>query len=136
MANLYLDVLDFHMKYKLPFAETPQLLNSELHDFRVKFLKEELKEYIDAWEDDDLVKAADALVDLVYVALGTAAFMGVPFNACWAPVQYANMNYKRRATAVDQSTRQSTFDVVKLPNFVPPDEEIKKILIAAGAKIS
>jgi len=135
MTDLFADVLDFHLNYDLPVHNPPQLLNKDLHDFRVKFMQEELQEYIDAWLAGDITKATDALVDLVYVALGTACFMGVPFNSCWAPVQHANMTMKYRANSEEDSKRGSRFDVCKLPDFIPPDAQIKMILEAMGAKV-
>lgn len=69
-----------------------------------------------------LADGADALADLVYVALGTAHLMRLPFDAVWAEVQRANMA-KERATGADdpRSKRRHSLDVVKPPGWKAPD---------------
>ena len=47
-------------------------LDPELIKFRLRFLREELEEIEQGYRDGDLEQVADGLVDLVYVALGTA----------------------------------------------------------------
>ena len=69
----------FHCKFNLPYVSvvrpvTPHLLDDETYDFRLKFLNEELNEYASAHEERDLAKAADALIDLVYVAMVESGF--------------------------------------------------------------
>lgn len=118
--NPWLDIKDFHEKFCLPSAKFPMLLHDELFTFRYKFLQEELDEFVDAHKRNDLHDAADALVDLVYVALGTAYLMGIPFDKCWNAVHVANM-LKIRAKTVDDSKRSSTYDVVKPEGWQKPD---------------
>ena len=88
--------------------------------FRIKFLKEELEEFNDAYERGDLVHAFDGLMDLVYVALGTAYMMNVPWAEAWPHVQNANM-LKKRASHEGESTRGSSLDVVKPEGWVAPN---------------
>jgi predicted HAD superfamily Cof-like phosphohydrolase len=54
-----------------------RLPSTDVVDFRAKFLQEELDEFISSDEQDDLEGAVDALVDLVYVAYGTALLLGI-----------------------------------------------------------
>lgn len=123
--SFYEDVRAFHVKFGLPhFGENdnPHLLSADVDKFRANFMQEELDEYKEAVAQGDLAKAADALVDLVYVALGTAHMMHIPFNACWEEVQRANMS-KERATSADdeRSKRKSTLDIVKPDGWTTPD---------------
>lgn len=129
MKTLYQDVCEFHEKFGLPSPDTVTsgLISREAFDFRVKFMKEELDEYIEAYVNRDPVKAIDALVDLVYVTLGTAAFHGFPFDQVWEVVHRANMK-KVRTPSKDLSKRGSAFDVIKPPGWVGPEEEIRIIL--------
>lgn len=116
------DVGDFHRKFDLLTTSKerrPTLISKELQEFRVKFLEEELAELKEGYELEDLPKIADALVDLVYVALGTAHLHGLPWASLFAEVQRANMQ-KVRATRAEDSTRGSTFDVVKPPGWKAP----------------
>lgn len=85
------DVRAFHVKFGLP-ADAPgaavEKLKGDAYDFRVGFMREELKEYCDARAAGDLVLAVDALLDFIYVAFGTALFMragaeSLPLGAAW-----------------------------------------------------
>ena len=114
------NIKDFHEKFQLPSAPIPSFLPPELLDFRVKFLQEELDEFIIAHRCKDLAGCLDALVDLVYVALGTAYLMNVPFNAAWDAVHTANMA-KVRAERASDSKRSSSFDVIKPPGWTAPN---------------
>lgn len=121
----YNDVGMFHLQFNLPaavWAYEPHLLDDETYEFRLKFLNEELNEYASAHEERDLAKAADALIDLVYVAMGTAHMMGLPWQELWNEVQRANMA-KRRAGNAAESKRGSTLDVIKPPGWTPPNIE-------------
>ena len=119
------DVKDFHLKFKVPEPSEPSLLNAEAFDFRTRFLQEELDEFVEDHINGDMLKAADALVDLVYVALGTAIMMGLApsWPALWAAVQAANMK-KERATSASQSKRGSALDVVKPIGWTSPDHSL------------
>lgn len=127
------DVGEFHAKFGLANVNEdgvkPRLISQELIDFRVKFLQEELDELKAAYEANDLAKIADSLVDLVYVALGTAHLHGLPWGQLWAEVQRANMA-KERALRAEDSARGSTYDVIKPQGWTPPD--IDGVLKAEG----
>lgn len=132
--NLFEDIIDFHEKFGLTFNGKPRVLDEELAKFRVGFMAEELGEYCldhqnteefvqmmkDAIVSVPLEKQFDALIDLVYVVLGTAYMQGFDFNEGWRRVHEANMKKVRAERAVD-STRGSTYDVIKPPGWCPPD---------------
>ena len=135
--DLFKDVKEFHEKFGLAYDGKPRALPPAIQKFRDKFHREELKEYglatqrlarvlakqEDATLDDEvaleLSHALDALVDEVYVLLGTAYLHGFDFNAAWQRVQAANMA-KVRAKAAADSKRKSKYDVVKPPGWTPP----------------
>ncbi len=129
--NMVKDLARFHQKFEMPENSTPALLDKELMNFRVKFLQEELDETIDAFEDGNIFDVADGLIDLVYVAIGTAELMGLPWKELWNEVQKANMA-KERAIKEEDSKRGSTFDVIKPEGWTPPD--IATVLAKAGRK--
>ena len=114
------DVKDFHVKFGLPSPSSPQPLSEHLNSFRTGFMHEELGEYMDAVRDGDLEKQLDSLVDLVYVACGTAVMHGFDFNEAWRRVHEANLK-KVRVERLDDSKRASTFDVVKPAGWQHPD---------------
>lgn len=113
------DLRNFHLKFGLDKCISPSSLAPELSQFRIKFLQEELDEYKHAVETGDLEKQFDALLDLVYVAIGTADLHNFPWEEGWAEVQRANMS-KERATSESQSKRGSSFDVIKPTGWRPP----------------
>lgn len=118
--QMVFDLRAFHSKFGHSRPIVPSFLSKEAYDFRIRFLQEELDEYKHAVETGSLEHQFDALLDLVYVAIGTADLQGFPWEDGWAEVQRANMS-KVRATSADQSKRGSSLDVVKPKDFVKPD---------------
>jgi predicted HAD superfamily Cof-like phosphohydrolase len=129
------DIEEFHHKFKLAYTGLPRVLPKELGPFRAGFMQEELDEYNTARvaAEAELAKPLpnmevvaellagmqDALVDLVYVATGTADLQGMDFDEGWRRVHGKNM-LKERAKNKSQSKRNSTFDVVKPEGWTPP----------------
>lgn len=105
------DIKAFHEKFGLDYNAGPRWLPQELEDFRRQFMQEELDEYIAA---DTLEGKLDALVDLVYVALGTAYMSGFNFQEAWRRVHEANM------AKVRGESGRSSYDVVKPEGWQPP----------------
>lgn len=125
MSTNYQDVGLFQQKFNLYHFDfqRPQpirMLSHEEFEFRLKFLHEELKEFEVGFIQKDIVQIADALIDLVYVAMGTAHLSRLPWEGLWREVQRANM-MKERAKYASDSKRNSTLDVVKPKGWTPPD---------------
>lgn len=120
--DMLLDIAAFHTKFEIPRAAQPTLLPIEDMGFRISFLFEEMQEMVDAFEQDDLEGQFDALIDLVYVALGTAWMLGLPFGEGWSRVHAANMKKERAVDEYDErSKRMHKLDVVKPKGWVSPD---------------
>lgn len=118
----YGDVHNFHRKFGLPHPRIPQLLDDDTFDFRLNFMKEELEELESAHDRGDLAGFFDALLDLTYVVMGTGVMAGLPWQAGWDVVQYANMRKVRAESAQDdRSSRKHRLDVVKPPGWEPPN---------------
>lgn len=122
------DVCTFHRHFQIPQTDVPGFLSDELMEYRIKFLYEELTEFREAYSEKDDVKAWDALMDLVYVALGTAYMMRLPWDDGWYHVQYANMR-KVRAKHADESKRNMAVDVIKPKGWVSPEMRLHAILL-------
>ena len=118
--NNFQDVAAFHEKFEVPCASAPSFLDWHAQGFREKFMQEELDEFTAACKLGNMEDAADALVDLVYVALGTAHMMGLPWQKLWDSVQRANMAKVRAQTAGD-SKRGTRLDVVKPAGWAAPN---------------
>lgn len=84
-------VESFHAKMDYPIAEKPVLIDRDLAWQRKDFIAEELGEYVEAVLDNDLVKVADALADLLYVVLGTAVVHGIDLQPIFNEVHRSNM---------------------------------------------
>jgi len=129
---MYTDIKLFHKKFGLAYNGEPRALPEDLAGFRVKFMHEELAEYEKAMAEGDMEGMLDALVDLVYVALGTAYLHGFPFNEAWDEVQRANMRKVKAGPNGEGSKRGSPHDVIKPPGWKGPD--IARVL-AVGKRI-
>lgn len=127
-GQLFRDIERFHEKFGLEPTKDPEhRLPDDVLEFRVKFLYEELGEYVAALGGSyccpdvkfdaskfDAEEAYDGLIDLVVVALGTAYLHGFDFNAGWSRVMDANMKKVRADSADDpRSKRKHAIDIVK-----------------------
>jgi len=84
-------VRQFHEHIDYPRADKPTLVDHALEEQRFNFILEELDEYLDATERDDIVGIADALADLLYVVLGTAVVHGIDLQPVFDAVHASNM---------------------------------------------
>lgn len=122
------DVRACHKKFGILVFDEPGHLTKRKLKERIDFLKEELKEFEEACESQDLPLQLDALVDLCYVAKGTAAMLGIDgplWRDLWDDVQRANMAKERGVTK-----RGHKVDLIKPPGWKPP--ETRFLLSAAG----
>lgn len=140
------DVWAFQEKFGQLVYETPGLLTQRKLKERVECMLEELLEFMAAagmrldniegthslqdveiieGHEQDLPEQADALVDLVYFALGTANMLGLPWQKLWNDVQRANMAKERGI-----GKRGHLVDCVKPECWEPP--KTLEILVAAG----
>lgn len=125
-------VIEFHRRFGLDCPASPRLLDRDTFLYRYQFLHEELHEFLKAQRAGDLVKAADALLDLEYVTHGTAYLMGLApiWSDLWNEVQRANLA-KERAVEAATSPRGTTLDIVKPSGWVAPDDAQRRIIEAA-----
>jgi len=121
--SMFEDVGKFHRQVLNQHDRAPCMLDMATMRARMLFLNEEVNELREAALLDDIVGAADALADLVYVALGTAYLMGLPFDSIWAAVQKANM-----AKQPGMTKRGMANDAVKPEGWVGPEAEIQRAI--------
>lgn len=147
IQSFFTDIEDFHLKFELSYDGKARELQPDMGLFRIGFMVEELAEYTansgypniaralneihehikegHRWmtKQNDIGRSLeqqfDGLIDLTYVALGTAYLHGFQFNEGWRRVHGANMA-KVRVENVNDSVRKSKFDVVKPKGWVPP----------------
>ena len=119
------DVAEFQRKFGFITSDKPSHLTIAKLTERLECLLEEVDEFEKSVQWQDLAEMADALVDLVYFAKGTAVMLGLPWRALWDDVQRANMAKERGVTK-----RGHSEDVMKPEGWVPPQTE--QILVLAG----
>lgn len=107
-----------------PVPTVPTKLRGSGRLMRSKHLLEELQEFTDATTAFD---QADALVDLVYVALGGLIQMGMCPGAAFEEVHRTNMLKRRGAQA--KRPDSCGYDAVKPKGWTAPD--LKKLLLVS-----
>lgn len=128
------DVQEFMEKFGQSYTGLPRALPTDLALFREDFMEEELTEYkkhsrhlaallIEASDSAEIThqlsEQLDAIVDKIYVDIGTALLHGFDLKEAWRRVHFANMQ-KERVARASESTRHSAWDVRKPPGFVAP----------------
>jgi thymidylate kinase len=98
-------------------------LSSDLRDLRIDRLQEELDEFKLAVDRRNTHDQLDALVDIVYIALGTAYLQGFDFNEAFRRVDLANKTKVLASTceSVSESKYNNPLDWVKPRYFTKPD---------------
>ena len=87
---------------------------------RVGYIEEEARELREAVEAGDVVAAADALADLVYVVYGAAWRFRIPLDAVVAEVHRSNMT---------KTTTPGDGKAIKGPGYSRPD--VARILLVS-----
>lgn len=85
-------VMEFHDEFELLINDIPQIPDTKTEKLRKKLLEEEYTELMTALEERNLPEILDGLLDLVYVAYGTAISYGLPMMAGMNAVQDSNMS--------------------------------------------
>jgi predicted HAD superfamily Cof-like phosphohydrolase len=70
----------------------PSFSTDKINSLRYDLIKEELEELKDAIEKKDLLEAADALTDILYVTYGAGHAFGIDLDKCFEEVQSSNMS--------------------------------------------
>jgi predicted HAD superfamily Cof-like phosphohydrolase len=85
----YEQVKQFQLAFNHPVAEKPTLMDADRAEKRMSWIKEEVQEFL---ESENVVDQADAMIDVMYFALGTLVEMGVKPQQLMDIVQHANMS--------------------------------------------
>jgi predicted HAD superfamily Cof-like phosphohydrolase len=106
---------EFHATKAIHGGLMPERPTTDIPDWvrtlRSDLLLEEVRELLDAVAESDITGIADAVADVVYVAVGTAVAYGIPFDAVFAEVHRSNM------TKVNSPAEAK---LVKGPGYEPP----------------
>jgi predicted HAD superfamily Cof-like phosphohydrolase len=115
-------VSDFHKAFGHPVKQEIGIPDKKRCELRINLIREELYELEDAFKDGDIVKVADALIDLEYVLHGTTLECGLQdkHEALFAEVHRSNMS---KLGADGKPLYREDGKVTKGPHYQEPDLE-------------
>ena len=113
---------DFQSVYNQRRNTKPTLLQPDEYYLRYRLGKEELVEYLDACNQDDLIEVTDALADQLYILLGTMNAHGMQnvIEDVFDEVHRSNMS---KLGSDGKPIYREDGKVLKGPNFSPPNLE-------------
>ena len=130
MDDTWRDVRTFHYVFGHPIAHSPTFLQAPRRDARAGRMLEEIQEFQEAETVHDQV---DAMIDLIYFALGTLVELGVRPDGPLNTVQAANM----AKLWPDGSARYRTDGkTIKPHGWVDPRDALKAVIDAQAASRS
>lgn len=130
MQQWHNDINDMHSKYGV-HDWIKEELNREDKDwsrlnkflqFRINFLKEELTETEDAFNNKDAAEVVDGLIDLCVIAIGTLDAFNVDAQKAWEEVHAANM-MKERGIKKTRPNPLGLPDLIKPEGWVGPNHD-------------
>ena len=130
LTDMMTQVDDFQKKIlELPCVIGP--LPAHRFKFKIDHMREEIDEFEKAYDDDVFENQVDALIDLIYVAMGALLEMGVLPHKAFDTVHDANMKKVRGETK-----RGESYDAMKPEGWTPPDHSalITNILLRAAVR--
>ena len=96
----------------------PSLSSNKINTLRYNLIKEELDEFKQALDNNDLLEVDDALTDILYVTYGDGHAFGINLDACFEEVQNSNMSKLGNDGKPIYSDQGK---VMKGPNYFKPD---------------
>ena len=96
----------------------PSLSSNKINTLRYNLIKEELDEFKQALDNNDLLEVADALTDILYVTYGAGHAFGINLDACFEEVQNSNMS---KLGSDGKPIYNDQGKVMKGPNYFKPN---------------
>lgn len=118
MNNNYDKVKQFMQTFGQNVSNTPSWPSLEVQQLRYDLIAEELREFKEAMDNEDLVEVADALTDLLYVVYGAGASFGIDINKCFEEVHRSNMS---KLGPDGKPIYREDGKVIKGPSYSPPN---------------
>ena len=103
---------------------SPSFSSPKINELRYNLIKEELDEFKQALDNNDLLEVADALTDILYVTYGAGHAFGINLDDCFDEVQNSNMS---KLDNDGKPIYNNDGKVMKGPNYFKPD--LKKFLV-------
>ena len=111
-------VKEFMTTFGQEVKSRPSFSSEKINELRYNLIKEELEEFRQALDSNDLLEAADALTDILYVTYGAGHAFGINLDKCFEEVQNSNMS------KLDENGKpiyNEAGKVMKGPNYFKPD---------------
>jgi predicted HAD superfamily Cof-like phosphohydrolase len=119
---MFQEVKKFQTAVGQNVSEVPEFPDENERVLRRKLLKEEVEEYFDGEDKDDLENVAKELADIIYIVCGTAASYGIPLDRVFNEVHRSNMEKLVDGKVV----RRDDGKILKPEGWTAPD--IKSVL--------
>ncbi len=97
--------------------------HKDIIQLRIKLIKEEVNELMEAINKKNIIEVADALTDILYVTYGAGHAFGINLDKCFEEVQKSNMS---KLDLNGRPIYDKNGKVLKGPNYFKPN--IRKIL--------
>ena len=117
-------VKNFMDKFGQEVKSSPSFSSPKINELRYNLIKEELDEFKQALENKDLLEAADALTDILYVTYGAGHAFGINLDDCFEEVQKSNMS---KLGDDGNPIYNENGKVMKGPKYFKPD--LKKFVV-------
>ena len=117
MTN-FLKVKKFMETFGQEVKSSPSFSSEKINKLRYNLIKEELDEFKEALDNNDLLEVADALTDILYVTYGAGHAFGIDLDACFDEVQNSNMS---KLGSDGKPIYNDQGKVMKGPNYFRPD---------------
>lgn len=109
---------EFQLAMGQPVRATPHLPGPEERELRKRLMREEMAEYLEAEDANDLENIAKELADILYIAYGTAATYGFNLDDVFDLVHASNMS---KLGADGKPIVREDGKILKGPNYQAPD---------------
>ena len=111
-------VKNFMETFGQEIKSSPSFSSPKINQLRYNLIKEELDEFKQALDNNDLLEVADALTDILYVTYGAGHAFGINLDACFEEVQNSNMS---KLGKDGKPIFNDQGKVMKGPNYFKPD---------------
>jgi predicted HAD superfamily Cof-like phosphohydrolase len=117
MSN-FENVKKFMKTFGQEVKEKAEFPEEKIISLRYELIKEELSEFKEAIEKNDIKEVADALTDILYVTYGAGHAFGINLDKCFEEVQNSNMS---KLGKDGKPIYNDKGKVMKGPNYFKPN---------------
>ena len=111
-------VKNFMETFGQEVKSSPSFSSDKINKLRYNLIKEELDEFKQALDNNDLLEVADALTDILYVTYGAGHAFGINLDKCFEEVQNSNMS---KLGSNGKPIYNEKGKVMKGPNYFKPN---------------